>query len=481
MESTPAKPVVMASSLTGLLISYKLSREGIDHILLGGGPPDGRPRLGESLNENTSSDFLCFLEPDFREHFFPKCHISLMHGRVASIAYLTRPQRDGGFPFPRAIHDDATRKERMVNALLVMHVDRTGFDRALYQRVRASPHCEFIEERPEQIEYDAASDEIVSLQLPSGRLIRPRYVFDAGGARSMIRRAAGISSHAIARRQHVLWTHLRAARAPERNEWWQCGTNLLRLDDELDDFAGIAWAIPMGKTLSVGVSVDAKRALSMTSEALLEGMLAAFRRRGFDLRRHYPELVPTQELTHDYSISERGFGANWLLAGGAYLNVWFPSSAGVSTALTAAHLAPRLLEDPQGMGELYERKLRDFLPFHDHLDRMIHASSYTSERQLYEFWSYWLSFLPGRIASHVKLAAGEMDSRKLIYRMLERSSERFRTHPLLFLGAIGFMMLRTGEFERLETMANAWEDYFDYARFRARCVSSGWRKWLTAG
>jgi 2-polyprenyl-6-methoxyphenol hydroxylase-like FAD-dependent oxidoreductase len=467
--------------MTGLLVSYKLSREGIAHTLIGGAAPDDRPRLGESLNENTSSDFHCFLEPELRRHCFPKCHISLMHGRNASMIYLTKPERDGSFPFPREVHDDASRRERMVNALLVMHVDRITFDRDLYQRVRANPLCEYVEDPRVEVEFDAASDRVTKLRLTNGRTIEPSYVFDATGARSVIGRAAGVGRKSLSRPQWVIWTHMHADQEPRPLEWWQCGTNLMRLDPERDGFRGISWAIPIGRTMSIGLSVDADQpGLEQLDDAgLHERLLDAWAARGFPLRNAYPKQLPVQSMKHEYDMADRGFGANWLLAGGGYLQVWFPSSAGINTSLIAAHLAPRLLEDPQGAGALYEQHLRSFLPFHEHLSEMIYATNYEDDRRIYEFWSYWLSFLPSRIASHVKLSANELSSNDLVYRLMGQLTAKFQSHPLYCLGTWGFMTVRSQPCQTTDVMSGSFTDYFNYARFRSRSLARGWRDWMT--
>ena len=62
------RPVIVGSSLTGLLISKSLSNHHIEHVLIGGPRPLQVPRLGESLNgraaiscciREISSDWLC--------------------------------------------------------------------------------------------------------------------------------------------------------------------------------------------------------------------------------------------------------------------------------------------------------------------------------------------------------------------------------------------------------------------------------------
>ncbi|PRP91264.1 hypothetical protein ENSA5_56770 [Enhygromyxa salina] len=478
--STSSKPVVIGSSVTGLLISYTLSRSGIDHLLIGGGEPDDRPRLGESLNEITSSDFLCFLDSDLRKHFYQKCHISLMHGKNASMVYLSRPSREGRFRFPREMNDDTTRREGIAHTRSVLHADRLSFDRDLYHRVRANPRCEFIEDLRVQIAHDHTTDQVTGVTLSSGETLAPRYLFDATGPRSLVGRAAGVGRRSLSRPQRVLWTHMRAAAQPSGLDWWQCGTNLLRLDDDSDGLRGIAWTIPIGRTLSLGLSADLDQPglAGLAADQLLDRLVAAWARRGIDLRSIYPDTAPAQELTHEYCLANRGFGANWLSAGAAYIQVWFPSSSGLNTSLVAAHLAPRLLEDPRGAGEIYEQALQLFLPFHEHMDHMIYAPHLSRGRRPYEFWSRWLSFIPERVAGHLRLSADEIGTDRQIYRILERLSAHFQAHPLLQLGTWGFQIVRPQQCESLEEMASAFGGYFNYRRFRARSYGKGMHDWL---
>ena len=86
-------PVVLGSGVTGLLVSASLSKAGIAHTLLGGPPPDDRPRLGESMNEGSSALMWRLFGFDATPHLYMKSHISLVHGELASLAYAANPRR----------------------------------------------------------------------------------------------------------------------------------------------------------------------------------------------------------------------------------------------------------------------------------------------------------------------------------------------------------------------------------------------------
>ena len=64
MTSSAGPPLVLGSSLSGLLVSLALSRRGVEHRLVGGDEPASIPRLGESLNDTASPEL-------FRTIWFP--------------------------------------------------------------------------------------------------------------------------------------------------------------------------------------------------------------------------------------------------------------------------------------------------------------------------------------------------------------------------------------------------------------------------
>src|SRR4029077_17815818 len=78
--------------------------------------------------------------------------------------------------------------------------------------------------------------------------------------------------------------------------------------------------------------------------------------------------VELNGLRHTYFAYERASGANWLLAGPSFCQVWWMASAGVGTALTAAQLAPKLLHDPQRWGAEYDRFMQQLLSLQDTFD-----------------------------------------------------------------------------------------------------------------
>ncbi len=145
-------------------------------------------------------------------------------------------------------------------------------------------------------------------------------------------------------------------------------TAIVRLFPATDGVDAIAWCIPLGHYVSVGVSAASATAADVDDETLLERTAAAFVRHGIDYRRRFSDRVELKALRHSYFAYERAYGANWLLAGPSFCQVWWMSSAGVGTALAAAQLAPKLLRDPVRWGAEYDRYMQLLLPLQKTFD-----------------------------------------------------------------------------------------------------------------
>lgn len=475
MTSLDDKPVLISSSMTSLLVSHSLSKARIPHVMIGGPEPNDLPRLGESINENSSIDFWNLLGPEFKKHFFTKSHISLMSGDLSSMIQIANPARsiDRISCNGKRIHFG-----KAVGTLI--HAERIGLDRELYHKVRASPHCTFIEDMAD-VEYDEASDSIVRLTLRGGTVIdRPRYVFDGTGPRSLVARAARVGKTEISDLERVVWTHYRNENGAQLPKvWWRYGTNLLRLEQEVDGLEGISWLIPLGKILSVGISVAAEThdPEALDKAEVMRRLDAAWARRGLDYRSVFPATRPVMDLQHKYFIRDRGYGRNWLLCGGAFMGIWFPSSAGLWTSLVAARLAPRLLAEPETQGRIYENTLRPLLDFHELLNGMIKLPPFEATHQMYDFWSRWLAPIPGRMANHLRILNDDLDSKERLYRLPEAMSRTFSRHSMANLAVWGFWVTRARKMERGK-LVEAFPNYFDRWKFARRNFLQGWPRFL---
>ncbi|MSP60833.1 MAG: hypothetical protein EXR72_10920 [Myxococcales bacterium] len=401
--TAPAAPVVLGSSLSGLLVSLSLSRAGIEHVLIGGGEPAAIPRLGEALTDGASPELWRLFGREFPECFFHKSHISILDGHFATLIHLADPLRGKKRVAKFAPAQGKPRYPWFGEALF--HLDRIAFDRAVYRKALAEPCCRFVTTRVSHLEFDAASDAVIRIDFSDGPPIeRPRYVFDATGGMSLVARAARLAETPLGPAQRVVFTHFRRADAePRPPEWWRHGTNLLRLDRDFDGLDAMAWLIPIGRTLSVGMSLDAEGEHGADDRGDLMARLdEAFRRRGLDYRPLYPDQQPIQDLRHRYSVRQRASGRNWLLVGGSFITIWFPSSTGLWTATAAAALAPRLLDRPD-LGVWYEKTMRGLIPLHHVWDGLVRGPSFRSSLQVYRFLARGMHFIPRRIASYLRI------------------------------------------------------------------------------
>lgn len=464
------QPVVIGSTLTGLLISHALSRHGVDHVVLGGPEPAATPRLGESMNEISSIELWTSMPAELRQTFYPKCHISLLHGDVVSMVYA-RHATEGVIEPDRTVMPMATTHlGRFLHGAKIIHVDRARFDPALYRLVRGQQRCRFVEARGTPV-VDRASDRVVRIDvegLPAIAL--PRYVFDATSGRGLIAEAAGVDKQFISDPQRVVWTHLkRRPDAQGKTYWWCHGSNIVRHDRQRDGFDGVTWLIPIGDVLSVGVSVPATSEVE-PAEALLESCLSACANRGLAWSDLYTSTGPLSDVSNRYFCRSRAFGANWALGGGAFIQLWFPSSAGVGTAATAAHLAPRLVREPLVAGPIYENALRDLMRTHELLASMVRCEPFVEASQAYKFWLRSLREVPPRIINHLE----GIDGPTPLLRTAGLISNAMRRAPVLQNAAWAALMVHARRCEPSQ-QGQAFPDYYAPARFRTAGYLRGLR------
>jgi flavin-dependent dehydrogenase len=462
-------PVVLGSSMSGLLVSLALSRAGIRHVLVGGAEPGATPRLGESLNEVAGPELWRRFGRDLSRFFYRKAHISLMNGSLASLAYISDPNRSladmaryaGGDAFHRPIANGT-----------LFHLDRAGFDPVVYRMARGDRHCTFLERRITGLEVSRDTDAVCAVTLDDGSVLRdPSYVLDATGPRALVAAAAGVGETAIAAGQRVVWSHYRREEGACARLWWLHGTNLLRLRRELDGIDGMAWMIPLGTSLSVGVSLEAAGAdgRSLDTPAVLRLLDAAYRRRGLDYRAVYPEAHPQPDVVHTYGVRDRAYGRNWLLVGGSFITGWFPASSGLWTATAAAGLIPELLAEPMRVGAYYESIMRGgVLGTHRLLDRLVCGPAFAAEADVHAFWTAWMAFIPNRVAAYIRIATHDITAPRLDAACLRLLSRLHGEAPRVaeLMGTSTYIHAR-----RTATLAEQGDSFPGYFRplgFRAR-------------
>lgn len=357
-------PTIVGAGLSGLVVSRALSRAGRPHRLIGP-PPDGRPRLGESINLEGSIDLTEFWG-EYAHRFYRKKSI---------VAFFAHHTAECNFEIAR------DRASAILFWLLgvrapaeFLHVDRIGFDDDLFTDAVAAPECHHIPQTIASVDFDPATDRVTGLSLPSGEILRPRFVFDATNHVRLIARAAGLETEVLSEPQRVVYTHFETGDSggtcPDAP--WIHSTNLLRLYRERDGIDGFAWCIPLGRTVSIGVNLD-DRETRFSEPDLLDLVERLYAAEGLGYRSLYPEAGPVRSLRHQYFSHHRCAGANWLLVGPSFCQIWFMSSTGVGSALAAAHIADKIIDDPERWGRHYGRYLEQ-LPETHHIHAWFRTS-----------------------------------------------------------------------------------------------------------
>lgn len=366
MSQNQMLPVIIGTGLSGMAISRVLSKAHCPHFLIGS-PPNTLPRLGESINLEGTVDLLR-LFPEFSQFYFPK---------RAGVVYLC--DKVMACDFEIAIKPKASWLFRAfgLNAPTeTVHVDRIGFDAALYNSTVSDSACTHIDAHVENIRYDTRSDTIRELTLSNQMTLTPAFVFDATNHLRLVAKTLGIETKYLSEPKRVVYTHYRFPRNADCQkpaaENWQHWTNLLRLYPDSDGINGFAWCIPLGDTVSVGVSMNTISP-EISDKQVLALLDKAYACRNIDYRKNYTQSTGIRSLQHRYFIHERAYGKNWLLAGPSFCQIWYMSGSGVGTSLAAARIAPYVLKSPILFGRAYEAYMKELLVSHWTLEWFVSA------------------------------------------------------------------------------------------------------------
>ena len=347
MQRHYPQPVVIGSGLTGLLISIALSKANIEHILIGGPPPSGSPRLGESLNLEATLYFLAEF-PELADCYYGK-----------EFAYIYGMDRTGIFDFS-FLQDIQTRSFLSLMGKQappgLIHFDRVILDAAVYEKAVCSPYCTQLETRVTQINWSANANSIQQIVLQDGDVLPVSHVFDATGYVRLVARQLGIQRQMLGKTQHVVYAHyFRSASASDKSvdAPWRHGTNIMRLYEGIHGIDALAWCIPLGDKISIGVTTPNGPTLP-ADEMILECVLAAFAGRGIHFVDEYEDRSRAATAKMEFYTHACSYGANWLLASAAFMQVWWPTSAGMDTSVAAAQVAVPFLTQPAAVGRRYQ-------------------------------------------------------------------------------------------------------------------------------
>ena len=356
-------PVIIGSGLSGMFISDMFSQQGIAHILLGA-PPNDLPRLGESIDPAGTLELLRFY-PEYDDLYYKKRWITVFLGD-----YATSCNFDQDFARIAGL-----RLIGFKSPAQFIHVDRIAFDNAFYERVVTNGHCKQINSLVMDISYNQETDRIEELHLANGDSLTPSTVFDCTNHIRLLGRSLDIPIETISEPQRVVYTHYHAPEDTPMDrlfdDEWKHATNILRHYEDIDGLNGLAWAIPLGPYISVGISMPINDN-ELSDEEVMKLVEEAYARRGLDFMQTFSKPRPVLSVPRQqYFIHERAYGANWLMAGPSFGQVWFPSSSGVGAALVAGQIAPQFLQSPQEAGEKFESYVHGLLESHKTFDRMI--------------------------------------------------------------------------------------------------------------
>jgi flavin-dependent dehydrogenase len=351
-------PVIIGAGFSGAVTSIMLSRRGVPHVLIGA-PPNSSPRLGESLNLEGSVSMLELLPEFSRFYLIKKLAVGFL-GDYALTCDFCLDRQPMARPFFRCLG--------YVPPAGFLHLERIGLDRALYDSAVSSKHCTALDAQVASVEYDSATDRIRSIRLSDGRVLEPGYAFDATNQGRLIGQAASVECRMLSDLHRVVYTHYHADRDPnEGQELWEHATYVVRLHEPVDGLDAMAWCIPLGPYISIGTSVNPERC-TLSDEEVLKVVERAYARRGLDYSKQFHRRAQIMGLRHKYFAHRRAYGANWMLSGPAYCQVWWMSGSGVGTALASARVAADAVEDPLRVGRAYEDYLKELLGIHETFD-----------------------------------------------------------------------------------------------------------------
>jgi flavin-dependent dehydrogenase len=335
-----------------------LSRQGVPHVLIGA-PPNSSPRLGESLNLEGSVSMLELLPEFSRFYFIKKLAVGFL-GDYALTCDFCLDRR----PIARSFMSSLG----YVPPDGFLHLERIGLDRALYDAAVSSQHCTALDAQVTSVDYDPETDRIQCVGLSDGRVLEPGYAFDATNQGRLIGQAASVECRMISDLHRVVYAHYHADRGPdEAQEAWEHATYVVRLYEAVDGLDAMAWCIPLGSYISIGISCNPETC-TLSDEEVLEVVERAYARRGLHYSSRFHRRAPIMTLRHKYFAHRRAYGANWMLSGPAYCQVWWMSGSGVGTALASARVAADAVRSPLPVGRAYEDYLKELLGIHETFD-----------------------------------------------------------------------------------------------------------------
>lgn len=425
-------PTIIGTGLTGLLISLALSNARIKHFLLGGSPPSHGPRLGESLNIGASAYFLTHY-PELAHSYFTKGSFRLTTGAVVS-----------GFDFS-FLHDYSTGIQPIMRLLgkeppvALIHVDRVRLDAALYEKTITNPYCTHLDGNAVEVRCAPNSAHIQSLILEDGTQLPVSHVVDATGHRRFLARQLQLPRRILGQPQHVAYAHYqRQPACPEARsaetwaEPWHHETSMWRLYGPTEGIEGMAWCIPLGNTVSVGVSTPVTDMLP-PNEVLLQTAHALFEQRGITLQSDAYERSRIAQARMEFYTHPTAIYENWLLTGAAHSQIWWMSAIGIDMAIAAVHAIVPFVHQSTTIKARYQRYLNPLPALHSLWNWVAtHPSAAATSARMQEFERVLYNATSRRFFNELLIEKQDQFSQAttlLLLQMIGRQTQSLRSVP----------------------------------------------------
>lgn len=368
--------VIAGGGVAGLTAATLLARGGMRVVCIDPQPPEGRWRVGESLD--WSSPAL------LRRLGFERDRLTA--SGTATTKRAVRVVGSGGEVVTKGPASWLARRPFRFESDTA-HLDRCRFDQEHYE-MAVEAGVEVVVDHVVGISTDA--DAVSGVRTRTGRMFVADWYIDASGRRRLFSDALAVRPIEWGPKRTCLWTRI--------DDPIDFAGTVLHFDDRSPD-AVWSWQIPLGTCLtSVGIVLDHRRFLRLRREGRTQSDVFAQVLSGFDIHDGDPMPAPEAVRARSYRpfVSSRVSGSNWLLVGEAAAFADPLASHGVTAALrTGSEAADLILEhrSPMRAGtalSAYDRRVRTVATLYNRaMESLVYDGSVRSAFGLRRtFWSY---------------------------------------------------------------------------------------------
>ena len=368
MDRIYPRPVILGTDLTGLLVSIALAKAQIEHLLIGA-PPDAQTLHHGETTSMVAPWVLLRAFPELGHCLFEKKFGIVHAGKYAARLDFSHPSLWAVQPLAKLVGG--------IDRIYPLQIDRVALDQALYEKAVLSPYCVDVQvdvrAALKSIDYDRAADRVRRIALEDGSEIAVSHLFDASAQASVVAGRIGLVRTTIDDPYFFVQAYFQADPSrPIAKQAWQDELNVVRLYRATDGIDAIATLIPLGDRLSLRLSTALHQAEpgrdpnepAISAGALLELAQAALVRKGFAYEDLYPTRVALADGIAAHYVTERAYGANWLLTGTAYANTLVTTAINADTASEALHIGPGFIKNPTQVGALYQHYMDYYRSMH---------------------------------------------------------------------------------------------------------------------